>query len=485
MRVDGAELRARVVGEGGNLGFTQRGRIEYALAGGRINTDAIDNSAGVDCSDHEVNLKILLGLALGAPASSTVQRDELLHEMADDVTRHVLYDNYLQVQILSQERGGRRLRMENYEDLMRRAGGATACSTASSSRCRQRADGGARSAQGAGMARPELCVLLAYAKRLLREHLPVDAPRRPVPARRPAAYFPPPIVARFGPPPARHPLRREIIATIVTNDVINSMGITFVPRMAAETGAAPDEVVKAFLVAREVSDARVRWDDVEAPRRSGARRRPGRADERRRRLVEELARWYLRHVPHIDLGHEIERGKAGFAQLLDHLDRSATAAGKAARDDRFAALVGRGVPEAPARFGAAVPDVIYAPDVTAVAQDTGRPVSEVAHLFFLLGERLYLDTIQERIAALPANSRWQRLALRAQIDDLWLLRRQIAGRVITGALGNVDGAVEAFLASRAEAYQRLGRMIAGSGGPGEDDAAVVAVMVHQLRQVAE
>ena len=114
-------------------------------------------------------------------------------------------------------------------------------------------------------------------------------------------------------------------------------------------------------------------------------------------MVEELARWYLRHVPDIDLGREIERGRTGFAELLDHLDRSADRGRQGGAGRPLRALVDRGVPDAPARFGAAVPDVVYAPDVTAVAQETGRPVSEVAHLFFLLGERLYLDTIQERI----------------------------------------------------------------------------------------
>jgi len=485
LRVDGRDLRATVVAEGGNLGFTQRGRIEYALAGGRINTDAIDNSAGVDCSDHEVNLKILLAQALEAGELDLPGRDALLAQVADDVVAHVLYDNYLQVQILSQESAVSNLRLENYEDLMLEleSRGLLDRELESLPASEQMVE---RQRSGRGMARPELCVLLAYAKRLLRDDiLPSTLPDDPHLHDDLAAYFPRPVVAQLGQYLAKHALRREIIATIVTNDVINSMGITYVPRMAAETGAAADEVVKAFLVAREVSDARVRWDDVERLDGVVPADVQGELMSGVDSMVEELARWYLRHVPDIDLGREIERGKNGFAELLDHLDRSATAAGKAARDDRFAALVDRGVPDAPARFGAAVPDVVYAPDVTAVAQETGRPVSEVAHLFFLLGERLYLDTIQERIGALPANNRWQRLALRAQIDDLWLLRRQIATRVISGALGDVDGAVEAYLAARADAYQRLGKMIANSGGPGENDAAVVAVMVHQLRQVAE
>ncbi len=170
LRVDGSELRVAVVGEGGNLGFTQLGRIEYARAGGRINTDAIDNSAGVDCSDHEVNLKILLALAIEAGELDTEGRNELLQDVAGDVVRHVLYDNYLQVQILSQESAGSASRMEAYEDLMveLEAAGLLERGLEYLPSSETMAE---REAAGQGMVRPELCVLLAYAKRLLREQL--------------------------------------------------------------------------------------------------------------------------------------------------------------------------------------------------------------------------------------------------------------------------------------------------------------------------
>ena len=253
-----------MVGEGGNLGFTQPGRVEYAVSGGKINTDAIDNSAGVDTSDHEVNLKVLLALPIEAGELTLDGRNELLERVADDVVRHVLYDNYLQVQILSQESEVAAQRMESYEELMTEleAVGMLDRELESLPSSDEMA---ARIGAGSGMVRPELSVLLAYAKRLLRDQvtastLPDDTYLHGDLAR----YFPPEVVARFGEYVERHPLRREIIGTIVTNDVINSMGITFVPRMVAETGASPDEVARAFLVAREVSVARTRWDDVEA-----------------------------------------------------------------------------------------------------------------------------------------------------------------------------------------------------------------------------
>ena len=307
VRVDGRDLRCTVVGEGGNLGFTQRGRIEYAHGGGRINTDAIDNSGGVDCSDHEVNLKILLAIAIERGELTLEGRNEILNKVADDVVRLVLYDNYLQVQILSQESAISPRRMEAFEDLMveLEARNLLERQLEALPSGELMAD---RISAGHGMTRPELCVLLAYAKRMLRDQVFESAlPDDPYLVSALAEYFPPLVVEKFGHLLPNHPLRREIIATIVTNDVINSMGITFVPRMAAETGATAEEVARAFLVARDVSGARDPWDCRRAARRGRARAtsRPSLMDGVDS-MVEQLARWYLQNVHDIDLTKEVE-----------------------------------------------------------------------------------------------------------------------------------------------------------------------------------
>jgi glutamate dehydrogenase len=207
VRISGNELRARVVGEGGNLGFTQRGRIEYAQAGGRINTDAVDNSAGVDCSDHEVNLKILLGLAEQRGDLTRKQRDELLQAVADDVVRHVLYDNYLQAQILSQEVAASSGRLEAYEDLMTslEAEGALERAIEYLPSTDEMAE---RRKAGGGMERPELCVLLAYAKRSLKQALLHSSlPDDPYLEHELERYFPRGVVERFGSLLPEHPLK--------------------------------------------------------------------------------------------------------------------------------------------------------------------------------------------------------------------------------------------------------------------------------------
>ena len=283
VRVNGDQVRARVVGEGGNLGFTQRGRIEYARTGGRINTDFIDNSAGVDTSDHEVNLKILLGLAIQRGELTMDERNELLQACADDVVAHVLYDNYLQAQILSQEMERRAQRVEAYEDLMQQLEAGDGELERDVEFLPSSEEMVERRAAGEGLVRPELAVLLAYAKRsifaaLWRRTCPT--PRTSIQDLR--AYFPAKIVERFGHLIDEHPLRRELIATIVSNDVVNSQGITFVSRMVTETGASPADVVRAFRIARDVTGAVERWADVEALDGVIDPAHPERADDGRR-----------------------------------------------------------------------------------------------------------------------------------------------------------------------------------------------------------
>ncbi|HJX76625.1 MAG TPA: NAD-glutamate dehydrogenase domain-containing protein, partial [Gaiella sp.] len=305
LRVDGKDLRCRVVAEGGNLGFTQRGRIEFALDGGRINTDFIDNSAGVDTSDHEVNLKILLGLGVARGELTMDERNALLADVEADVVRHVLYDNFLQAQILSQEAVTSAHHMEAYEDLM--VGLETREVLDRDLEALPNAEEMAeRRRTTRGMTRPELAVLLAYAKQsltnaLLASSLP-DSAYLETDLR---GYFPPQVVERFAPLLNEHPLRRELIAMLVANDVVNSQGITFVSRVVTETGADAADVTRAYRIARDVTGAVERWEEIEGL--VGALE-PALLDDLMEgvdRLVEVTARWYLQHVPG-QLGRAIE-----------------------------------------------------------------------------------------------------------------------------------------------------------------------------------
>jgi glutamate dehydrogenase len=484
LRVDARELRCRVVAEGGNLGFTQRARIEFALAGGRINTDFIDNSGGVDCSDHEVNLKILFGLAAQRGEITIDERNAMLQEVEPDVVRHVLYDNFLQAQVLSQEAELSPGRMEAFEDLMQslEAQGLL-------DRALEALPGGEEMAErrraGRGMARPELAVLLAYAKQGLTDSLLSSSlPDSQYLEQDLRDYFPPRVVERFGHVLPDHPLRRELIATLVANDVVNSQGITFVTRFVAETGAEAADVVRAYRIARDVTGAVERWAAIEGLVGS---LEPLVLDELMGgvdRLVEMTSRWYLQHAPG-QLGRAIEAHREPFHAFADSLTAVAPEGWRQHREREAWNLQDRGVPEAVARRHVAQPFLVHGPNVVSVAADTDRTVEDVAHAFFLVGEAAYIDWLEARLSDVPATTRWHRWALQAVEDDLLTARRRLAERVIAQADDrSVDEAMTAFLAEHDDPTGRLARFMRGLALEEVSDIAAVTVAVRQIRALA-
>ncbi|HEX9123281.1 MAG TPA: NAD-glutamate dehydrogenase [Actinomycetota bacterium] len=484
LRVNGRELRCRVVAEGGNLGLTQRGRIEYAVSGGRINADFIDNSAGVDCSDHEVNLKILLGTAMQRGELTLGERNHLLHQVEQDVVRHVLYDNFLQAQILSQESAVSPARMEAYEDLMevleaeglldRRLEALPAAD-----------EMGDRRRAGQGMARPELAVLLAYAKISLTSAL-LDStlPDSEYLGRDLRGYFPPKVIEGFGHLVPEHPLRRELVATMVANDVVNSQGVTFVARLVTETGAEASDVVRAYRIARDVTDAVERWESIEELL---GKVEPAVLDELMTgvdRMVEVTARWYLAHAPG-QLGRAIETHREPFRRFAAAVGAVALEGWRQDRERMAWRLVDQGVPEDLARRHVFQPALVHGPNVIAVAEATGRPVEEAARAFFEVGEALYIDWLEGRLADLTATNRWHRWAIQAMEDDLLMVRRQVAERILLEAQDHpIDDALAAFLDPRAEVFTRLARFMRSLAMEDVGDLAAMTVAVRQIRSLA-
>jgi glutamate dehydrogenase len=483
VRINGDEVHARVVGEGGNLGFTQRGRIEYALTSGRINTDFIDNSAGVDTSDHEVNLKILLGLAIARGELTVDDRNTLVQGCAHDVVEHVLYDNYLQAQILSQSEAAADQRWDAYEDLMRELEGEGLLNRSIEFLPTQDVLA-ERRRSGRPLTRPELAVLLAYAKRSLRDKIfDSTLPDDPWLDRELRRYFPAKLLEATGDLYREHRLRREIIATVVTNDVLNSLGVTWVTRLVTETGAEHADVVRAFWIARDVSHAVERWDEVEAlfddPRIDSALQML--LMEGVDWLVEVLARWYLQHSIGEDLSEVVKRDEPDFSELARSLRRLGSSEWRAERALRREAMVAQGVPSAVAEAAAWHPELSYAPDIIVASRSTGRPLTEAADAFFLLGEQLGIDWLEGQVESLQADTKWQRWALGAITDDLRRVRREIAERVLALDHGDVRAAIDAFLESRADAIGRLSRTLAGLRTEGVPDVAAATVAVRQLR----
>jgi glutamate dehydrogenase len=485
IRVDADELRCRVVAEGGNLGLTQRARIEFAQRGGRVNADFIDNSAGVDCSDHEVNLKILLDLAVRAGDLTREERDGLLRDVTDDVVRHVLEDSYLQAQIVAQEVQESAARVFTYEDLMsqleeeglmNRAVERLPASDIMAERRRA----------GDGVSRPELAILLSDAKRSLTDALLdgtlVDDPFFEADLR---GYFPPKVVERFGHLLAEHPLRRELVATIVSNDVLNAMGSTFVSQMQSELGAHPQEVVRAYRIAREVTGAHARWERAE---QLGAQLDPDVAWELVRgvdTLVSDTARWFLTLAQGADLPETIELHRAGFEKLERAMPGMRDEEWRTEHEAYASELMARGVPEETARVHAFQRALIHAPDAVAVAQETGRDVLEAARALFEVGEGLRLEWLEREIERLPSATRLQRWAEQAVLDDVLEARRVLALQALQESPdASAEDAVAAFLQSREDPRRRLASFTRALALEGSTDLAGLSLAVRHLSELA-
>ena len=392
----------------------------------------------------------------------------------------MLYTNYLQAQILSQELAVSASRIESYEDLMQQleADGELEREVEFLPSTEEMSE---RRASGSGMVRPEVAVLLAYAKRslatgLLRSDLP-DSEYLERDIRR---YFPPMVVERFGHLLAEHPLRRELNATILANDVVNSQGVTFVTRLMTETGATAADVVRAFRIARDVTGAVARWADVESL--------DGVIDPVVQNelmtgidwLVETTSRWWLVQAAGARIGATIEDASGAFAELSAVIDRVGTESWLEEHEHHVRRLVDDGVPEAIARRHAFQAELVHGPDIISIARETGRPVEEIARTFFLLGERLEIDWLEFRLEELPATTKWQRWAVQSMEDDVFLVRRQLAERVIgEGAGVPVEDAVDGFLERRTERVARLQRFMKGLATEGVTDLAQLTVALRQ------
>ncbi len=485
IRVDAKDLRCRVIGEGGNLGLTHRARVEFAADGGLVNADFIDNSGGVDCSDHEVNLKILLGLAERAGELDRPGRDALLRDVTEDVVAHVLYDSFLQAQIISQEVATAPSRMYAYEDLMAALEGgglldraAEAMPTAEEMAERRRA--------GRGIERPELALLLAYAKRqIARDLLAGDFCEDPWLERDLREYFPDPVVERFGHLLAEHPLRRELIAMVNANQVVNSLGPTFVSQLAAERGAEVADVVRAFRIAREVVGADARWDKVEGLGRDVPREVATQLMAGVDRLVEAASRWYLAHPGPGGLDDRIAAAEAAFAQLVAVLPEIGEVDWREHRARIAERLEDAGAPREVAWAHALTPELMQAPDVIGVAERTGRPVEDVTRAFHRLAAELDIVWLLGALDDLPQPTRTQRWAVQAVREDCLDALAELACCALEKVPdAPAPDAVDAYLAERAALTRRLHAVTASLTIEGTGDLPALMLAVRALRALA-
>jgi glutamate dehydrogenase len=482
VRINGGQLRCRVVGEGGNLGFTQAGRIEYALAGGRINTDAIDNSAGVDTSDHEVNIKILLDRAVADGGLDRKTRPEILAEMTGEVGVLVLGDNYEQNIALGNARSQAPALITVHARLIRELERSGRLDRALEFLPSEEILA-EREAAGLGLTSPELAVLLAYVKIGLEDEiLASEVPDEAWCTRALVEYFPTPLRERFRGQMDVHPLRREIVTTQLVNDCVNRGGTTFVFRAAEESGASVVDVVRAFRVVRDVYGLAGLWADTEALDNVISTSAQTAVFLEGRRLLDRAVRWLVqnRRSP-IDVDAEVER-LGGLRELLPELGELFRGAEAQALRLHIDQLVAKGVPEELARRAAHLLYGFGLLDVVEVAARTGLPHREVAGIYFALSERFRVDALLDRISGLPRDDRWQALARMALRYDLYAALAELTTEVLQttsvqdSAAERVSNWQQANAASVARAQNNLREL-------GEDTKADLAALSVLLRQI--
>ncbi len=486
VRVDGSELGCRVVGEGGNLGFTQRGRIEYALAGGRINTDAIDNVAGVNCSDHEVNIKILLDALVEDGDLTEKQRNELLVEMTDAVAQRVLYASYTQTQAMSLGLAQATAMVDVHARLIRHLEQVAGLDRGLEFLPNEETIG-ERKASHLGLVSPELAIVMAHCKiHLYTQLLESDLPEDPYLRMDLERYFPEPLPERYSAQMRDHRLRREIVATVVANQLVDRAGTTFAFRVGEETGAAPQLLARGYAVAREIFDMRSFWSAVEALDNVLDAHAQVEVLIEGRRLVERATRWLVRaHPRSIDIDATLRDFEPGARMLGAALPGVLDGADREAYDARSLALIAAGVPDELAARVAGLPSLLSVFDIVEVSRSADRDPEIVMTIHFGLGSRLQLNWLRDRILDLPRANRWQTLARAALRDDLYSLHRALTHEVLEAGGPNADGeaAIELWWQRNVAAVERCLGMIADVRASRSYDTTTLPVALREVRNL--
>ncbi|HEX7340632.1 MAG TPA: NAD-glutamate dehydrogenase [Rhodanobacteraceae bacterium] len=486
LRINGGDLRCKIVGEGGNLGFTQKGRVEAAGNGIRLNTDFIDNSAGVDTSDHEVNIKILLNDAVQRKEMDTAARNKLLHSMTDEVAGLVLRDNYRQnvalglMQHMSPERIGTQghfiRTLEAHGQLDRQIESLPSDNELAERRTHHQ-----------GLTRPELAVLLSYSKIVLYQALlDSDVPEDPFLSHELSRYFPEPLREKYAAHMQRHRLKREIIATAVTNSVVNRMGATFVLRTQEDTGRTAAAVVKAYNAARQILRAREAWAGVDALDGKVGAEAQIEALMKLWSLLRHTSRWLLsRTGAALGITELVTRYQPDMDKLCGLLPGVLTESGQAAWNAEVERWRGLGFPDELARKLATAPVLEVGLDIIETALDSGRPIEHVARVFFDLGGALDIEWLRLQIEKLPVESRWHAQARGALRDELAVQQRAMVQQILASEQGqrSAEGAVDAWLKRDDPQLQFTRGMLDEMRGV-DVDYPIASVALRRLGQIA-
>jgi glutamate dehydrogenase len=487
VRVNGKDLRCRVVGEGGNLGLSQRGRVEYATHGGKLNTDFVDNSGGVDCSDHEVNIKILLNNLPQRAELTLTKRNKLLVDMTDEVAQLVLRDNYLQSQALSV------LETRAVSDLLEHAHSIRSLELAGA------LDRGLEFLPGAeeiterhktarGLTRPELSILLAYSKMALYSRLiDSDVPEDSYLGHELERYFPRLIQQRLGKYLHQHRLRREIIATATTNSMVNRMGPTFARRVQEDTGAGAATVVRAYAIARESYEMRSTWSQIEARDTKIKASTQYELMYETTRLLRFCTYWLIHHQSgKLEIERQVSRLRRGLADLDSALPAVLSGADLTFFESRRAQYRAESVPEALAKRMASLAALRSGPDLVEIAENAKLPVATAARVYFGVGTALSLDWIREQIERLSVEGHWQAVARTTLRDNIYNLQRMLCTQVLSESRQRApEQALQTWVARHQKAVDYLRQIVNDMRSLPEMDFATLSVALQAVRRMAE
>lgn len=488
LRVNGNEVRCRVIGEGGNLGMTQLGRIEAGQKGVLLNTDFIDNSAGVDTSDHEVNIKILLDAAVKNGKMDMEARNKLLADMEHEVGELVLIDNYRQNQAITVMESMSAPRLGAKQHFIRKleADGMLDRELEYLPSDKELAQ---RKSKGQGLTRPELSVILSYAKiSIFQDMLNSDVPEDPYLSQELQRYFPKVLQEQCAEEMQSHRLRREIIATTVTNSIVNRMGATFLLRMIEDTGSTPAQVARAYTAANRILEARALWKDIDALDLKVSDETQIQALYEIWAVLRSMTRWLLSHEPASQgITDMVDR----YLPMLRQLRKSAEdAMCDRDRKDLKRSLKGwmnKQVPEKMANELALLPMLVSSLDIIATAQKLDQPVVAVARIYSDLGDTLHLKWLHERIEELPVEGRWHAHARGVMRDEL---NKQQSGLVeavmhVVNAKKASDVSLKQWLKDSSPRVRAVTDMLSDMRSQKNIDYATVSVAIRRLAQMRD
>jgi glutamate dehydrogenase len=433
LRINGSELNAAIVGEGGNLGFTQKGRIEYALNGGRINTDSLDNSAGVDCSDHEVNIKIALTSAMRDKKISLVKRNKVLEEMTDEVSDLVLNDNRLQTQAVSIAQFQGYLALGDQSHFMNKLENS-ALLNRKMEFLPSRKDIEKRVAEKSGLTRPELSVLLSYSKMEIYNDL-VNSKliNDPYFEKDLIAYFPKKMQKDFNSEIINHQLRREIIATQITNFVVNRMGITFISQFALDNGYSIPEIVKAFIISCDSFGIKEFWEEIENIKEEQVSHHiKMQMFLSANKLIERSINWLLKNP--VKKGESLQDVISQFKIIADQL--SGFLSNVLAKNSResFERKVDKyrlnNVEIELAQKVAAMDPIASTFDIAQISKESKFDLESIAKVYFAVGTRFSLKWLRSRISSISQENHWQKLSTKSILDEIYNCQMQIAKQIV-------------------------------------------------------